>query len=62
MVNSNATGAFLWKLLEKGADAKELAAQLAASYEVDMAQAAHDVEKFLKILQENNLMEESENP
>ena len=39
MINLNESGAFLWKLLEKGADAKTLLNELVCEYDVSEEQA-----------------------
>ena len=53
----NGTGAFLWKLLENGAERDELIAEVLNEYEVDEATARADVEKFVEILTENGFAE-----
>lgn len=50
------TGAFLWKLLEKGADREELISLLLSEYEVDEAAAAADVDRFVDKLREADLL------
>ncbi len=50
------TGAFLWKLLEKGADREELISSLLSEYEVDEATAAADVDRFVDKLREADLL------
>lgn len=50
------TGAFLWKLLEKGADREELISSLLSEYEVDEATAAADVDRFVDKLGEADLL------
>ena len=51
------TGAFLWELLEKGADREELIAALLKEYEVDEATASADVDRFIGRLKEADLLE-----
>ena len=58
MVNMNETGAFLWKLVEKGASREELLDGLLQAYEVEPEKAAQDVDKFISILQKNDFTEE----
>lgn len=58
MVNMNETGAFLWKLVEKGAGREDLLESLLDAYEVEREKAARDVDKFIAILQENDFVEE----
>ena len=50
------TGAFLWKLLEKGADREGLISSLLSEYEVDEATAAADVDRFVGKLREADLL------
>ena len=50
------TGAFLWKLLEKGADREVLISSLLSEYEVDEATAAADVDRFVDKLREADLL------
>ena len=50
------TGAFLWKLLEKGADREEMISSLLSEYEVDEATAAADVDRFVDKLREADLL------
>ena len=58
ILSMNETGAFLWKLLEQGAEEADLVARLAAEYEVDAAVAARDVAAFLNQLREKALITE----
>ena len=54
----NESGAFLWRLLQEGADAAALTAALLAEYEVTADKAAADVERFLATLREKGLLDE----
>ena len=58
VMSVNETGAFLWRLLEKGAGKDELADSLTKEYDVDIRTAAADVDKFLDQLREKALIEE----
>lgn len=58
MVNLNASGAFLWQTLEKGADREDLISALFDNYEVSKEQAASDVDKFITIVKENGFVED----
>ena len=58
IMSVNETGAFLWGLLEKGADKQELVDSLTKEYEVDVQTAEKDVEDFLARLWEKALIEE----
>ena len=51
------SGAFLWRLLEKGADREELIAKMLEEYDVDEARAAADIDKFVAKLKEADLLE-----
>ncbi len=53
----NATGAFLWKLLENGAERDELIAKVLEEYEVDEATAALGVDDFINDIKKANLFE-----
>ena len=58
IMSVNETGAFLWGLLEKGADKQELVDNLTKEYEVDIQTAEKDVDDFLARLREKALIEE----
>ena len=47
VVRLNATGTFLWKILESGADESALISALLEKYDVDEATAKADVAAFL---------------
>ena len=51
MLTLNDSGALLWRTLEGGADRAALLAALTSEYDVDEAQAARDLDKFLSSLQ-----------
>ena len=57
MVRLNPTGAFLWELLEKGAEKEELVAALLSEYEIDKETAETDADHFLSILTDNGILE-----
>ena len=56
MVNLNETGAFLWKLLEKGAEKEEMTEALLKEYDVQKEVAAADVNAFTTKLAEAGLL------
>ncbi len=56
VINLNDTGAFLWKILEKGATEDELLKRLLEEYDVDENTAKNDIEKFINKLQEAKLV------
>ena len=51
------SGAFLWKILEQGADRSELIAKMLEEYAVDEATAAADIDRFIDKLREADLLE-----
>lgn len=58
MISFNESGAFLWKILERGASQKELENALLLEYEVTEEVAKKDVNAFLEKLKEANLLDE----
>ena len=58
IMSVNEVGAFLWSILEKGAEKQELVDSLTKEYDVDEQTAAADVEKFLAQLREKTLITE----
>ena len=56
MINLNDTGAFLWKLLENGADEDGMVKALLAEYEVEEEVARADVKAFVQKLTEAGLL------
>lgn len=50
MITMNATGKFLWDLLEQDQTVDSLAQALTSAYEVDLEKAKEDVVKFLEPL------------
>ncbi|MBR1533226.1 MAG: PqqD family protein [Ruminococcus sp.] len=57
IIKLSETGAFLWELLESGADREELIAKLLDEYLVDDDVAAQDVDRFIERLNEVGLLE-----
>ena len=57
MISLNETGAFLWELLGDDCDIAYLCSRMVAEYDIDEATAMRDIEGFLKILSDNDLME-----
>ncbi|MBQ9846900.1 MAG: PqqD family protein [Clostridia bacterium] len=53
----NGTGAFLWKLLENGAERDELIAEVLNEYEVDEATATIGVDDFIADIKKADLFE-----
>lgn len=58
IMSVNETGAFLWRLLEKGAERGSLVDSLCGEYEVDRETAEKDVDTFLTQLRERALIDE----
>ena len=58
IMSVNETGAFLWGLLEKGAEEPELVDSLTKEYDVDAETAEKDVDAFLTRMREKALIEE----
>ncbi len=56
LINLNETGAFLWKLLERGTDEKEMKSEIMATYDVDDKTAEEGVNDFVAIIKEANLL------
>lgn len=55
MINLSEVGAFVWQNLDSCADMKELAARIAAEYDVDEATALADARRFVDSLVESNM-------
>ena len=51
------SGAFLWRILENGADREELIAKMLEEYAVDETTAAADIDRFVAKLREADLIE-----
>ena len=58
IMSMNESGAFLWHLLENGAEKDELVQRMTQEYDVPADTAAADVEKFLAQLREKALIVE----
>ncbi|MBQ9734595.1 MAG: PqqD family protein [Clostridia bacterium] len=56
VINLNETGAFLWRILEKGSDEKGMLDALLAEYDVSEEIAAKDVKTFIDKLTEAGLV------
>ncbi len=57
IINLNETGAFLWKVLEKGATKEELKKALLSEYEVSTDVAEQDITAFIGKLKEKGLLD-----
>lgn len=56
VINLTETGAFLWRLLEKGCAEEELVNNLLQNYNVDENTAKTDVNEFVNKLKEKDLL------
>lgn len=57
MITINETGAFIWNLLEKGTDTDSIVSAMCSEYDIDADSARADVQEFIKILEENKVVE-----
>lgn len=57
MITLNDTAAFLWKTLEVEQTRETLCEALCAAYNVDAVRAQADVERFIALLSEHDLLE-----
>lgn len=57
MVHLNETGAFFWKMAEKGCTREELINEGLDIYDVSEEIITKDVDKFINILESNGLLE-----
>ncbi|MEA4833392.1 MAG: PqqD family protein [Oscillospiraceae bacterium] len=57
IISLNEAGAFLWRLLEPGAERDELISALLGEYDLSRTDAEKDVDDFIKILSERNVLE-----
>ena len=56
MINLNETGAFLWRLAEKGVNKQEMLAEMLKEYDVDEKTASNDIDVFIQKLIEAELV------
>lgn len=57
MITLNATGGFLWDIFSQGATKDEALKKLTDTYEVSEEKASEDIDKFIELLKENDLVE-----
>ncbi len=57
IINLNETGAFLFELLQKGADMEELVQKMLDEYEVTRDKAENDIDKFIKKVKDADILE-----
>lgn len=59
MITTNETGAFLWEKLQNDTNVDELCEAVMAEYQgVSREDAASDIEEFINILKEKNILEQ----
>ena len=59
MITTNETGAFLWDKLQNGATVDELCESVMAEYQgVTRTDALADIEEFINVLKEKNILEQ----
>ncbi len=57
IINLNETGAFLFEILQQGADENALIEQLVAEYDVSPEKAAADIDIFLQKVRDADVLE-----
>ncbi len=57
IINLNETGAFLFRLLQNGADKQELVNKLLEEYEVEPEKASADIDVFLEKVKDADILE-----
>lgn len=57
VINLNDSGAFLWKLLEKGSNEEEMKTALLGEYDVSEEIAERDIKTFVEKIKEAGLVE-----
>lgn len=57
IINLNETGAFLFEILQKGADKQELLDKLISEYEVTSEKAEDDIDVFIQKLKDADILE-----
>lgn len=57
MITINETGAYIWKLLEDGADIDRIVSAMCSEFEIDSDTARADALEFIKILEDNKVLD-----
>ena len=57
IINLNETGAFLFELLQKGAEREDLIDKMLEEYDVDREKAAADIDIFLQKVRDADVLE-----
>lgn len=60
VISLNGTGAFLWKLLQKGVRPETLIRRLCERYDVSIQKAEQDVKAFLAKMEQEHLLADHE--
>ena len=58
MITLNESGGFFWDCLVQGCTKEQLLSRVLETYEVTEQKASEDIDKFLDMLRENNLLDE----
>lgn len=58
MITLNESGAFFWEAMKEDTTIEEVVEKVCSEYEIDKETATKDVEKFVNMLKENNLLHE----
>lgn len=56
MITTNATGAFLWNLLQEDTDIGRLTDAVTAEFAIDRETAKQDIEEFVALLSEKKVL------
>lgn len=59
MLTLNESGAFLWECLLKPCSEEDLVSALTGEYNVDAETAKKDVQEFISVLKENQILDEA---
>lgn len=57
MISLNESGAFLFNLLKENITKDDMLQAMLNEYDVSKEQALKDIDKFIKVLQDNNLLD-----
>lgn len=52
----NQTGSFIWERISDGGDVKSISRELTEEFDVDMETAVDDIEEFIGVLSEKNII------
>lgn len=57
MITLNDSGSFFWDCLTHETTIDEVVEKVISEYDIDIETAKRDIEKFIKMLEDNNLLE-----